>query len=438
MRGGLEWPETLRLVGRDATVATVVQRWQESQKSSVPAALPLSDEPSGAQDSATAAAVADSLVLAPPAVTVSSTEEDYAQIDLALAIQESPILSEEPAPGTGYGAFTPAQRFHFLHWLDNITLAAPTAFRQLYLANLECNLFDNLARQRAAWQEILRLSAVPTWQTEELLWRLVLLGFHLTGDGPALNAWLCQAPPLPPSYLGLALGQLALVGEPLSIDLLSLLLQKWQVTTPQVERALLQLRLAYLNSTLGAEPLRYLLRQLDEHSLSPKPWRTAHRNLRLRIVQPDLRQPLLPLLRELATLTQSAQDSGAGAVDEAEAATALPATADNDEIATKASGKRSRNQANESKQPWQLVLEFGDSRSEYFTYALNQAKRMPGYLQIMDENRRMIHRVHFEKSDMRRFWALWEYVQSWSSTQIYVNGRELRKWEVYPYSPYLR
>ena len=24
MRGGLEWPETLRLVGRDATVATVV------------------------------------------------------------------------------------------------------------------------------------------------------------------------------------------------------------------------------------------------------------------------------------------------------------------------------------------------------------------------------------------------------------------------------
>ncbi|MCB0123578.1 MAG: hypothetical protein KDE58_15105, partial [Caldilineaceae bacterium] len=69
---------------------------------------------------------------------------------------------------------------------------------------------------------------------------------------------------------------------------------------------------------------------------------------------------------------------------------------------------------------------------------LNQAKRMPGYLQIMDENRRMIHRVYFEKSEMRRFWSLWEYVQSWSSTQIYVNGRELRKWEVYPYSPYLR
>jgi hypothetical protein len=39
---------------------------------------------------------------------------------------------------------------------------------------------------------------------------------------------------------------------------------------------------------------------------------------------------------------------------------------------------------------------------------------------------------------MGTFWQLWNYVQSWSATRVYCKGRELQKWQVYPYSQYLR
>ncbi|RME57462.1 MAG: hypothetical protein D6790_13235 [Caldilineae bacterium] len=87
---------------------------------------------------------------------------------------------------------------------------------------------------------------------------------------------------------------------------------------------------------------------------------------------------------------------------------------------------------------WQLVLEFGDSRSTFYDYVVAQAQKRPTYRLLMDENRRMVHRVSFRRQDLRHFWRLWEYVQKWSSTHVYVNGEELETWKIWPYSPYLR
>ncbi|RIK27067.1 MAG: hypothetical protein DCC55_39615, partial [Chloroflexi bacterium] len=70
------------------------------------------------------------------------------------------------------------------------------------------------------------------------------------------------------------------------------------------------------------------------------------------------------------------------------------------------------------------MLEFGHSRSELFRFALSIAQRMPGFSQLLDENRKLVYRVIFKKSEMRNFWRLWDYVQSWSSTHIYLNGQE--------------
>ena len=87
---------------------------------------------------------------------------------------------------------------------------------------------------------------------------------------------------------------------------------------------------------------------------------------------------------------------------------------------------------------WHLILEFGHSRSEFFEFALELAQRVESYTQIADENRKLIHRVIFKKRELRQFWRLWDYVQSWSSTQVFLNGEELQKWKIYPYSPYLK
>jgi hypothetical protein len=80
---------------------------------------------------------------------------------------------------------------------------------------------------------------------------------------------------------------------------------------------------------------------------------------------------------------------------------------------------------------WQLVLEFGESRSDFFTFALELAQRRPGYVALMDEDRHLIHRVHFRKGEVPHFWRLWEYVQSWSSVKVYLNGDEISKTDLY-------
>jgi hypothetical protein len=87
---------------------------------------------------------------------------------------------------------------------------------------------------------------------------------------------------------------------------------------------------------------------------------------------------------------------------------------------------------------WRLILEFGSNRSEYFDYVLTQARKLPGYSQLMDEDRRIVYRIIFRKSEMRRFWRLWDYVHGWTSTRVYLNGEELEKWKVWPYSQHLR
>jgi hypothetical protein len=87
---------------------------------------------------------------------------------------------------------------------------------------------------------------------------------------------------------------------------------------------------------------------------------------------------------------------------------------------------------------WLLILEFGQTRSDFFELILEYAQRQPGFRQLLDEQRKIVYRVHFRRGDMTRFWRLWDYVQGWTSTRVYVNGRELSKSQVWPYSQYLQ
>ena len=71
-------------------------------------------------------------------------------------------------------------------------------------------------------------------------------------------------------------------------------------------------------------------------------------------------------------------------------------------------------------------------------YALELAKREEGFTQLLDEHRRIVYRVTFDKRRLRNFWRLWDYVQNWQHTRVYADGEELEKWKVWPYSQHMR
>jgi hypothetical protein len=176
----------------------------------------------------------------------------------------------------------------------------------------------------------------------------------------------------------------------------------------------LTILLRSLTTNLGNDPLVVALSQLSEQAQQPQPWRTFHRDLRLAWCQPDLRSALTPLLSEAlqAEVSNEVLDP-----DEAAPEEAVPPL-------------HERN--------WHVILEFGHSRSDLFHFALILAQRQPGFSQLLDEDRKVVYRVIFRKQEMRQFWRLWDYVQSWSATRVYVNGVELEKWKVYPYSQFMR
>lgn len=342
--------------------------------------------------------------------------EDYTQIDPNLSIGEVRTTQAIPPPtaGLGYAGLTPTQRRQFLIWLDAPTAPAPLLFQQLYLAYLEVALFEGGRRQQQARQELRHLADADTWQGHEGLARTALLGCWLAQDGEGFIEWV-RLGQMPAGLLGMALGWQALCHTALTVKELAALLVEWQIAAKPPTQAVLALRLNSLTANLNAEPLRHALLQLGVDGQVLRPWRTHHRDLRLTMPQPDVRPVLEPLLHDLVAVMD---------VEEQPAAT-LAATKEPVSIGVEDLG-------------WHLVLEFGHSRSDLFTFALTIAQRLPTFVQILDENRRLIYRVVFKKSEMRSFWRLWDYVQSWSSTHVYLNGAEVEKWKVYPYSQFLR
>jgi hypothetical protein len=334
--------------------------------------------------------------------------DDEAAIDPFL--ETRPGQDAPPAPGTTYAGMTPRQRQRFLEWASTADTPAAPAYRRLYIANLEVRLLE-AQRRGQAQRELLMLAQRPVWQGDAWLPRAGLLSFVLMQDGAALADWLALGH-LPPALVGVALGIQARLGAPLTPGALGALLTAWGLTPAVPERDLLKLRLASLTSALGAEPLAYALARSGDAASAPQPWRCAHRGLRLAFPQPDLRPQLERPLADMLVVSD-----------------VTPQTAQTADDADEAVGAEDSG--------WQLILEFGHSRSDFFDYVLARCRRLPGYTQLMDEDRKLVYRVTFRRGDLRRFWQIWDYVQGWSTTRVYLNGNELEKWKIWPYSQYL-
>ena len=335
--------------------------------------------------------------------------EDEAAVDPVLATE--PDADAPPSPGTTYAGLTPRQRHHFLEWARTASTSAAPAYRQLYIANLEARLLEEPRRQQAQ-RALCTLATSPAWQGDEWLGRAILFGFWIGQDGTNLAEWLAQGW-LPPALLGIALGMQARLGAPLTPGELGVALTAWGLVPAVPEHDLLKLRLASLTSALGAEPLAFALAQTGDAASTPIPWRCAHRGLRLSLPQPDLRPHLEGPLADMLAVADIVPPPAAALDGEDTGAPADDAG-------------------------WQLILEFGHSRSDFFDYVLNRCRRLPGYTQLMDEDRKMVYRVVFTRRELRRFWQIWDYVQGWSTTRVYLNGDELEKWKIWPFSQYLR
>lgn len=342
---------------------------------------------------------------------------DYAQIDPALACAAVNGTSPPPQAGLSYAGFTPAQRRAFLTWSLHPTAPAPPAFQQLLLATLELRLLESDDWAHKARRELLALAAAPAWQHHAGLARTLLLALWLVHDGPGLAEWAATYP-LAPAELNAALGLQALLGTPLRSDQLPHLLSTWLGATQSLTPSFLALRLDSLTAMLGAEPLAHALHALGPSAGQPRPWRCQHRDLRLQLPQPALRPALEPLLLDLLSVTEFVEDSAR-------------TTDSPDKTAHGADSPSALAAAH-------IIVEFGHSRSEFFDYALRQARKQDGFAQLMDENRQIIYRVPFRRNEMRRFWQIWDSVQGWNTTRVFCEGRELQKWQIYPYSQYLR
>ena len=348
--------------------------------------------------------------------------DDYALIDPALAIADTVGTndSSEVLAGTGYAGMTPQQRATYLAWLHDPSRPAPPGYQDLYLATLEVRLFEGGTIGDDAFLSLRAMQLEPAWRHSRTLERSILLGFWLRQDGPQLTKWLLGSP-VAADLFATGLGLQALLGEPLTTDELAKIGELWDQPALHAPQPLLKLRLSSLAASLGTEPLIHVLGVLGETARQPRPWRCAHRDLRIALPQPALRSTLEPLLAEMASI-RVAETSAT--IENSLDADVRPAT-----IAAAAGGFTEDDS---------LILEFGQSRSEYFDFVLQLAQRQPGFTQLMDEDRRLVYRIRFHKDRLRNFWRIWEYVQKWSSTKVYVNGQEIEQWKIWPYSQYLR
>ena len=355
--------------------------------------------------------------------------QDYTLLDPSLTIAPDfdtaprATLHEDLQSGTGYAGMTPVQRASYLTWLLDPSQPAPPAYQELYIATLEVRLLEGLENEVNGGDAHLTMRSLQyqaAWHGSRPLERAIVLGYWLSQDGPGLAHWLTVSP-MTTYLLEVGLGMQAILGEPLTIGELPKIGAVWDQPALAAPEAVLKMRLASLTTNLDAEPLTYALDSLTEADHGPRPWRCAHRDLRISLPQPPVRSVLEPVLCEMASIRAPETIL---VPDEQPGIDALTIQ-NNDTTGSDISDDY-------------LILEFGQSRSEYFDYVLQLAQRHSDFTQLMDEDRRLIYRVRYRKDKLRNFWRIWEYVQNWSTTKVYVNGEEVEHWKIWPYSQYLR
>lgn len=375
----------------------------------------------------------------------SASTDDYTQIDPEL--ESVPSEADAPPQPVGYAGLSPEQRGAFRDWAGAPESSIfgdaeiPNAWRYLYCANLEVALLERSisgghGNLEALLDHIATLAEAPAWRADPMLARILMLAMRLTGDGSLL-----RMAAIPPAQAGSAFGLFTLASEDarLTPEQAVWLTNVWRPASTPLDTLLIALRLEQIRASKDGELLQRALVALPESARAPTLFRMTHRDLRLTFPQPDLRPTLEPLLDELlAPVLWHEEEEMVGVEEIADTRRDVTPPAPPDQTRPTTAKAGARDTGGLTTREWLLVLEFAESRSQYAHFALDLARRQTGYTTLLDEDRTIIHRVFFRKGEMRRFWRLWEYVQGWSSTRVYLNGEELQKWQVWPWSQVFR
>jgi len=330
--------------------------------------------------------------------------EDYTLIDPWLQLDSTPEIAMHQSTefsiryNLGYAGLTPNQRREFVIWLTDLSQSAPLVYQQLYVAYLEVWLLEGGNQAAQAYAEMKRLQYLPAWRKQSLLSKAFMLGQWLRQEGQDISNWIISHS-VPAQSLSILLGWQGLLGQPLSSSVLNQTLVSWQLApSPQEEKA-------------------YALAQLPDEAKAPKPWRCAHRDLRIALPQPDIRPILEPLLRDVF---DTFSEKKASLPQKLEEGTEERLTRENPLV---------------DDMEWHLILEFSDNRTAIFQKVLRTVKRIKSFTQIMDENRMMIYRVTYDAKNLSKFWRIWWEIKHWPSVQVYINGEKSNRDDIYPNSP---
>jgi hypothetical protein len=80
---------------------------------------------------------------------------------------------------------------------------------------------------------------------------------------------------------------------------------------------------------------------------------------------------------------------------------------------------------------WYLVTELGHSTAQQYEAAVELARSLPNYMELLDENRRVLHRNTFARREVvPGLWTLLEMIGLWQSSRTYVRGHEVAPYDV--------
>lgn len=351
----------------------------------------------------------------PPAF-LSSEDISLIDPDLPLVRPRDPNLLLSPGYRSTFRSLTAEQRWAYNQWLREHSSPAPAGYAYLYVMLLEAALFDEHAL--AALAELRWLvDEARTASIHEFALFSLACGAWLHRQIETFE-WLVEQQTVLTYYINPMLSFQADLQIPLSaqqaINLAPHISYSWNSWARQHPDAVE----AALAEELAAGDQPFLAAHQARMAPQPMEIRLLNHGLAFSVNICDFLsdEPFRHSLHEVLRLSERAAQLG-GHFTRRSAPTTRP--------------------TQWVDRGWYLVLEFEDTTSDKLDRALRIARRHPGYIKLLDENRQIVHRVLYRRRDLLLFWSLFERVRNWKSTRVYVNGNPVSLEYLWPESPAL-
>lgn len=341
---------------------------------------------------------------------------DQTLIDPSLPLREPnrayPMLDPNYRPT--FATLSPEQRWFFWNWLRAHEANVPVGYAILYIQHLEAALFDIhalAALEEMRWllqhHQALSVRESVTYDLAMGAW------LHRQLD---LFTWVIYQGRLPSWSMEILLFLQNDLGVPLSagqaMHLGQLFRHNWSAWSRQHEQEVQEA----VDAELAALDHRFLSQQV---SALP----AERRTVQIQLLNPGLRFTLpAPEIWNNAAFQQAVKNL-------------LEAAERSAQLGGRFTVRRAASPVKPTQwvdRGWYVVLEFGESSSEKLNRVVTIARRHPGFMRLLDENREIVYRTVYQRRDLNKFWTLFDRVRTWKSTRVFINGNPTRIEDLWP------